>query len=104
MLYFDLVMQAQTKKSILSKINKINGCWEFTGSLNNGGYGVIGFKGKVWLAHRLSYYFHNGEIPKGLLVCHKCDNRKCINPDHLFLGTYMDNYNDMVAKGRWKPR
>jgi len=92
----------QTKESFLKKVRiKSSGCWHFTGAINTTGYGVVGFKGKVWQAHRLSYYFHNGAIPDGLMVLHKCDNRRCVNPDHLFLGTAKDNTQDMINKGRW---
>jgi len=66
------------------------------------GYGQIGLGKKVLLAHRASYITFVGEIAAGLYVCHKCDNRKCFNPSHLFLGTNRDNMLDMISKGRQK--
>lgn len=80
----------------------VNGCWEWTGKLDYLGYGRLGFKNKLVLAHRLSWRAHKGEIPDGLCVLHKCDNRKCINPDHLFLGTHQDNMADRDRKKRGK--
>jgi hypothetical protein len=76
-----------------------SGCWEWQRALRNT-YGVMKYEGKNESAHRLSYRAFRGEIPDGLLVCHKCDNRKCINPKHLFIGTYSDNTRDCLEKGR----
>ena len=84
------------------KINPENGCWEFQGALSRFGHGRIGFRLKIYLTHRLSYEIHNGPIPEGLNVCHKCDNPPCCNPEHLFLGTQNDNVLDAVKKGRMK--
>jgi hypothetical protein len=81
------------------------GCWLWTGALMPQGYGSIGVPGTrtTTLAHRASYEVHRGEIPPGMFVCHTCDVRRCINPDHLWLGTQADTMADMVAKGRANP-
>lgn len=68
--------------------------------LKGPGYGHLGWRGKAWTAHRLAWTLTYGPIPEGLFVCHKCDVRTCINPEHLFLGTPDDNAKDMVVKGR----
>lgn len=97
---------ARFKKSPMSRLmGKFvvadSGCHEFTGFLLPNGYGRIGGgDGKTWLAHRMSWTCHFGPIPAGIQVLHRCDNRKCIRPEHLFLGTQADNMQDMIAKGR----
>lgn len=82
-------------------INKDIDCLEWTGTLKNNGYGQFKTLSKKWMhAHRLSYEVFIGNIPDNLCVLHKCDNRKCVNPEHLWLGTKKDNTQDMINKNR----
>ena len=82
-----------------------SGCWLWLGVLADNGYGRIGVQvGGNWRvksAHRVSWIEANGDIPEGMSVLHRCDVRCCVNPDHLFLGTQLDNMRDMHAKGRY---
>lgn len=88
------------KQKLFSKIKQVNDCWEWQGSLHRQGYGNFPYKNSGQLAHRVSWILFNGEIPSGMNICHKCDNPPCVNPDHLFVGSYQDNINDMFRKGR----
>lgn len=75
-------------------------CDEWTGSSTPGGYGRIRLGRGFYYAHRVAWFLHSRRDPGALCVCHRCDNPRCCNPDHLFLGTYSDNTLDSIAKGR----
>lgn len=86
-----------------SKVDRSNGatsCWNWAARINEWGYGEVWYKGRHCKSHRVSWELMHGEIPDGLCVLHTCDNPACVNPNHLFLGTNLDNMRDKVSKNR----
>jgi hypothetical protein len=95
-------MPPETIARFWSKVRQDNpdSCWPWPGEKSDGGYGRFTVRGRRYRASRLAWELAHGPIPKGLLVCHDCDNPPCCNPKHLFLGTHADNVQDRVEKGR----
>lgn len=93
-------MPKKTIDAFWKKVEKTDSCWNWQGCLDSDGYGRFQFNYQRWKTHRLSYHVHKGSIPLDMCVCHSCDNPKCVNPDHLWLGTTQDNTRDRTLKGR----
>ncbi len=79
----------------------IDGCWYWIGHTNNHGYGIFTIKHKNLKASRVSYSIYKGDIPDKMNVLHTCDNRSCVNPDHLYIGGQSENMRDMLSRNRW---
>lgn len=96
-------MKRPLKERFVEKFKESNGCWEWQAKISPYGYGQFAIApGNVQQAHRFAYELFVGPIPKGLCVLHDCDNRKCVNPAHLWVGTQAQNIHDMMKKGRDK--
>jgi len=95
--------------SKIKKINKFHNsykkskyCWDWKNGSDGNGYGALRLDGEQWRAHRLMWFLTYGRIKRGMYVLHHCDNKKCVNPKHLFLGTAQDNIDDCINKGRFR--
>lgn len=96
-------MRGPINKRFWGRVEKTGGCWNWTGPIGSERYGRIRFQGRRVLTHVISYRLSFGAVPSGLSVLHRCDNPRCVRPDHLYAGTAKDNVWDAITRGR-RPR
>lgn len=95
-LYDDIDALWKAAARFWARVDKTAGCWNWTGGTMTAGYGELWYRGRHIGTHRFSFLLHKGELAEGLVICHTCEaNRLCVNPRHLYQGTYMDNFEDM---------
>lgn len=96
------MIDQKTKDRFFEKVipEPNSGCWLWIGAWHGDGYGIVKIRQVNFRTHRVSWELHNGPIPDGLCVLHKCDTPCCVNPNHLFLGTQPDNVQDCLNKNR----
>ena len=94
------ILREAVESRFWAKVDKSGDCWEWQGYRLPKGYGRIYAFGKSWMTHHMSLLLEGSDIPSGMIVCHHCDNPPCVNPDHLFIGTHVDNARDRDKKGR----
>ena len=93
------VQDAKVVERFKSKIQiQANGCWYLMSAVR-GGYGCLKVHGKTINGHRFSYVLHHGKLPSNCIVCHKCHDKRCVNPDHLYAGSFKDNVRDSIEQG-----
>ncbi len=85
------------------RVEKTSNCWKWIGATQPDGYGSVTFHGQRWPAHKFAFFLTHGKVTKGLFILHKCDNKGCVNPDHLYEGTTKDNARDASQRGRLNP-
>jgi hypothetical protein len=88
------------EQRLWGRISEAGECWLYTGYLTPYGYGQLSYQNRQWLAHRLAWFLTHGAIPEDKLVCHTCDTRACVRPEHLYVGSYADNNRDTRTRGR----